>query len=379
MPGDFWLRATDAFVPVTFFVFGCIVGSFLNVCIHRMPLDQSLLRPPSHCPKCQSPIPWRLNIPLLAWLWLKGRCANCRAPIPWRYPMVELLTGLLFAAAWLRMGSAAQLTPAAFLAAAVLCVFLAGLITATFIDLDHYIIPDRITYGGMAAGLAASLVSSRLLSLDSVMPLAPASALARSAVGCVVGGAMVYAVVRVGKWLFGRQTYTLEPGERLLFAESALRFADGEMPYEDIFYRESDAVTLHASRVELLDRCYTDVDVRLTMTRLTIGSESFRPEEVPHLEVETREVIVPREAMGLGDVKFMAAIGAFLGWQATVFSLMASALLGALVGVTLMAIQRGEYTGRMPYGPFIAVAAALWVFGGHALWRWWFESMRAPF
>ncbi len=378
MPNDFWLQAMDFFWPMSFFMLGSVVGSFLNVCIHRIPLEQSLLHPPSHCPKCEHAIPWHLNIPLLAWLWLRGRCAHCRNPISVRYPLVELLTGVAFMAAWLRMRHGVDITPSQWIAAAVLCVLLAGLITATFIDFDHFIIPDRITFGGMALGLLFALATPRLLDLNAKTPPNTTAALVSSGLGLLVGGVMVYAVVRVGKLLFGKQTYALEVDERLVFTETGLVFADGEMPYDDIFYRKSDAITLHAARAELVDRCYTNVDVRLTMDSLTIGSETFTPESVPYLEVQADEVTIPREAMGLGDVKFMAAIGAFLGWQATVFSLMASALIGAVVGVTLMVFKKGEWTGRLPYGPYIALAAVLWVFGGHELWRWWFDSMLTP-
>ena len=89
-------------------------------------------------------------------------------------------------------------------------------------------------------------------------------------------------------------------------------------------------------------------------------------------QVVTDEIVVPREAMGFGDVKFMAAIGAFLGWQAVVFSLMISAMIGATVGITLIALRKSEWSSRLPYGPYIALAATFWIFGGQRLARWWF-------
>ena len=95
---DFWTRAPIVFWSVVFFVFGTVVGSFLNVCIHRMPLDLSLAKPGSQCPKCGFAIPWRLNIPIVSWLWLRGRCRQCAASISPRYLGVELLTGLAFLA-----------------------------------------------------------------------------------------------------------------------------------------------------------------------------------------------------------------------------------------------------------------------------------------
>src|SRR5579862_1236531 len=99
-----WAQVPFAFWAIVFFAFGAVVGSFLNVCIHRMPLEESIVSPPSHCPHCQYRIPWYLNIPLVTWLWLRARCANCRAPISARYFLVELLTALLFLESWLAFG-----------------------------------------------------------------------------------------------------------------------------------------------------------------------------------------------------------------------------------------------------------------------------------
>ena len=128
---DFWTRAPFVFWSVVFFVFGTVVGSFLNVCIHRMPLDLSLAKPGSQCPKCGFAIPWRLNIPIVSWLWLRGKCRQCAASISPRYLGVELLTGLAFLASWLAFG--VQTTPGVLLAVTWGFV-LAGLIVATFID-----------------------------------------------------------------------------------------------------------------------------------------------------------------------------------------------------------------------------------------------------
>ena len=117
--------------------------------------------------------------------------------------------------------------------------------------------------------------------------------------------------------------------------------------------------------MELADRCYKDVRVRLSPTRLRIGEEELNPEEVPYLEAVCGKIVLPREAMGLGDVKFMAAIGAFLGWQAVVFSLILSSFIGGiLVGLPLVLLRRRELSSRLPYGPYIALAAAIWIFEG---------------
>ncbi|HZO84096.1 MAG TPA: A24 family peptidase, partial [Verrucomicrobiae bacterium] len=136
------------------------------------------------------------------------------------------------------------------------------------------------------------------------------------------------------------------------------------IPYGELLYRKTDVITFEAKMVELIDRCYKNVRIRLTSEKLEIGDETFDPEQVPHLEAITDQMILPREAMGLGDVKFMAAIGAFLGWKATLFSLMLSSVIGAAVGLALILMRRQEWSSKLPYGPYIALAAIVWMFGG---------------
>ncbi|HXG49057.1 MAG TPA: prepilin peptidase [Methylomirabilota bacterium] len=356
-----WAAVPFHFWSITFFTFGCIVGSFLNVCIHRMPLGQSIVSPPSHCPHCRYSIPWYLNIPLVTWLYLRGKCAHCGAPIAVRYFLVELLTGVAFLGSWLVLG------PQSAGVAVVICLFLAGLIVATFIDFEHFIIPDEITIGGMAAGFVCSLAVPALHGTSSHVV-----ALLQSALGMVVGGGVVYGVLRAGKLMFGRFKVELPPESRVIFTETALKLPNEEIPYEEIFYRKSDTIVLEARRLELIDRCYPAAAVRLSPERLEIGEEQMDPEAVPHMEAVTSQLVLPREAMGFGDVKFMAAIGAFLGWKATLFSLLASSMIGAVVGLMLIALRRQEWSSRIPYGPYIALAAVIWVFGGRRLPAWWF-------
>jgi len=348
-----WARVPFHFWSLMLFALGCMVGSFLNVCIYRMPLGQSIVSPPSHCPHCKYSIPWYLNVPLLTWLTLRGRCRNCGVPISVRYFLVELLTGIMFLACWLRFGAVSAPM------AVVLSFFIAGLIAATFIDFEHFIIPDEITVGGMVAGFLCSAV---LPGLHGVQYMA--SGIWQSVLGIIVGWGIVYAILRIGKLLFGRQKLSLPPETRVFFGETALHLPDQVVPYEDLFYRDSDALIVKAQRVEMIDRCYGECEVRLSKPVLRIGTDEYSPDQVPYMSVLSAEMVLPREAMGFGDVKFMAAIGAFLGWQATVFSLMVSSMIGALVGVTLILIGRREWSSRLPYGPYIAAAAVLWIFGG---------------
>lgn len=350
---DLWARVPFEFWALVFFAFGCCVGSFLNVCIHRMPLGMSIVSPPSHCPHCKYSIPWFLNVPLVTWLALRGQCKNCGASISIRYFLVELLTGLAFMGCWLHFGRASALL------ALVYAVLLAGLIAATFIDFEHFIIPDEITFGGMAAGFIASFF---LPSLHGETTLT--GGMKQSLLGLGVGAGVIYGILRLGKLLFGRQRLALPADTTIVFSETAIHLPDREIPFEDVFYRQSDVIALQARRVELIDRCYRDVLVRLSPRSLRIGDDELNPETVPYMEAVSAEIVLPREAMGLGDVKFMGAIGAFLGWQAVMFSLMASSIIGSCVGVALILMRRREWSSRLPYGPYIALAAVIWIFTG---------------
>jgi len=357
-----WTAVPFHFWSFVFFLFGSMTGSFLNVCIYRMPRGESIVTPPSHCPHCGYRIPFYLNIPLVTWLYLRGKCARCGEPISFRYFLVELLTALVFLSCWLAFGrQSAGL-------ALIYCLILAGFIVATFIDFEHFIIPDEITLGGMVVGFLCSFALPALHGVET-----RAQALQQSFWGIAVGGGLIYGILRFGKLLFGRQNFKLAPGSKIIFTETALHLPDKEIPYEEIFYRKSDAVVLKARMIELPDRCYPSAALRLTPAKLQIGEETFNPEEVPYLEALTDEIVIPREAMGFGDVKFMGAIGAFLGWKAVVFSLMASAMLGSVVGIALIALRRREWSSRLPYGPYIAVAATFWIFGGKELVMRWLD------
>jgi leader peptidase (prepilin peptidase)/N-methyltransferase len=356
---EVWAAVPMQFWSLVFFVFGCIVGSFLNVCIYRMPRGENIVTPPSHCPHCGYSIPWYLNVPLVTWLYLRGRCANCRAPISVRYFLVELLTGFLFLLCWLNYHQTPWL-------ALVYCLVIAGFIVATFIDFEHFIIPDEITLGGVVVGFLGSFAFPALHRKSSVM-----LSMKESFLGILVGAVVLYAILRLGKLMFGKQQLLFPPDTRIVFTETKLQLPDKDIPYEELFYRKSDFVLLEAKQLELPDRCYKNATVRLTPDVLQIDEENISPEEVTYMEIVTDKIVLPREAMGLGDVKFMAAIGAFLGWQAVLFSLMFSSVIGALVGVGLILFKKQAWSSRIPYGPYIALAATFWIFGGRRLLEWW--------
>jgi leader peptidase (prepilin peptidase)/N-methyltransferase len=156
---------------------------------------------------------------------------------------------------------------------------------------------------------------------------------------------------------------------KIVFSETGVHLPDRAVPYEELFYRQSDRILLRARTVELVDRCYKNVAVRLSPALLQIEEEKLNPETVLHLEAVSSEIVLPREAMGFGDVKFMAAIGAFLGWKAVIFSLMLSSAIGSVVGLSLIAIGRRQ--ARLAYGPYIAMAAVVWIFAGPELVEWY--------
>jgi len=178
---------------VFWFIVGSLWGSFLNVCIYRLPREQSIVRPRSHCPSCQHLIAWRENLPLLSYIGLRGRCAHCGGRISWRYPIVELITGVATVGVVSRFGA----WPIGW----VYVAFVAALIAASFIDLEFQIIPDEISLGGLAAGLLVSALIPSLHGTDSHL-----ASFGRSVVGMVVGGGVLYGTGVVGDFIFRKES-----------------------------------------------------------------------------------------------------------------------------------------------------------------------------
>jgi len=171
----------DAVIVAGAVLVGLCFGSFLNVCILRLPRDQSLLRPRSTCPHCKQPIAWRDNIPLFSWLWLRGKCRWCHAPISNQYPLIEALVGVLFGAAVLAYGISLDAAKAA--------VFGTLLLGIAITDARHYIIPDEFTWGGLVLGL--------LLALGNGVP-----GFLEALLGAAVGFALLWLVAMAGAWVF---------------------------------------------------------------------------------------------------------------------------------------------------------------------------------
>ncbi len=349
---------------------GAAIGSFLNVCIYRLPLGLSVNEPRrSFCPSCRQSIPWFLNIPLLSWLWLRGRCASCRTSIPVRYPAVELITALLFLALWTRFAPADPLLHPPLLILP-LWVLAALLVTATFIDFDHYIIPDQITVGGTVAGLLFSALLPVLHQTDSHT----AGAL-WSVLGAATGFFSLWAVVELGKLAFGRKRVQFDSPQPMVWTlqgdDAELVLGDERSRWSEMFARPSDRLLVQADWVEIEGDRRENVLLTFEYEQLSVLDRKWDLNQVREIRAAATSLVIPREAMGFGDVKFMACIGAFLGWKAALFTFFAASCIGACVGLTAILLRRRAASNQIPFGPYLAAAALLWIFAGQPLLDWW--------
>jgi len=244
---------SDPLLLLISFIVGSIVGSFLNVCIARIPAGDSIVFPGSHCPVCGTPLIWYENIPIVSYCLLRGTCRSCHVRISPVYPVVEIITAAASLTLFMKFGPTLRF--------AVTFLFTAALIVITFIDLKHQIIPDVITLPGIPLFLASGVFIMELSFRDAL-------------IGCIVGGGSLFFVGFVYK------------------------------------------------------------------------------------------LIKKQEGMGGGDVKLLAMIGGFLGWQSLLFVILISSLFGAVVGVAVMVYQRGSMQTAIPFGPFLSLAAVLYLFCG---------------
>jgi len=333
---------------VVVMVFGLVCGSFLNAVIHRLPRGVGLSHPRrSFCPQCGRSLPWHENIPLLSWLWLRGRCAGCSARIPARYPFVEALTAGLFLMLWWSFPPAV---------AAAYMVLAAILVAGTFIDLEHMILPDSLTLGGAAAGVLLAMFVPGLLPGE-----AWDARLRSSLFGAGVGFAALFAVVELGKLAFGRKRLALDPAEAFRLAlrdgRPLLLIGGEEWELEEFFYRPTDELEIHLEDGAVW---------RFGQRGLAREGAVIAYADCEGASGTARKLVVPREAMGFGDVKLMLTLGAFLGWPGALFSIAAGSVVGAAAGVALLALRRVDEAGRIPFGPYLAAGALLWIFAGPA-------------
>ena len=344
------------------FVLGAALGSFLNVCIYRWPVDLSINRPRrSFCPQCKQPIPWHQNLPLVSWLALGGRCANCQAKIPFRYFAVELVTALLFLAIWQRFP---------WQVAIAYWIFVSFLIVGTFIDFEHFIIPDRVTIGGTIAGVGCSIVVPALMQTNSRV-----AAGVRAALAAALGYVILWIVLEAGKIAFGRKRIAFDGPTQFTWTKrdddaDFVVGAEGSL-WSEYFAREKDRLLLQCDEVRIDDREYGNVTLDFRYDRVNADDHVLMLDDVTHIAGVTRELVIPREAMGRGDLKFLAAIGAFLGWRAVLFSLFAGSLLGSAIGLVTLVVGKPVWSAKLPFGPYLAFGAVAWMFFGETVLRWY--------
>ncbi len=349
------------------FVLGAVIGSFLNVVIYRIPVGLGLNEPKrSFCPHCKAQIPWTQNLPMVSWLLLRGKCAQCGGRIAFRYFAVELLTAVLFLVIWnqcLEAGTMHFILP--------LWTLVGLLIAATFIDLDHFIIPDELTLGGTAVGLLFSLAIPQLMGQESHW-----MGLLWSAVGAGSGYLLLWGVVEAGKLAFGKKKLTFDPPAEFQWTRQGddAEFAvDGEkMLWSDIFSREKDQLIMETEEPRADDQPLEGATtLRFFYNRLVLPGRDVFLDTLATVSGKVRSIVVPREAMGFGDVKFIACIGAFLGWKAVLFTIGSASAIGAVAGLGLILAGRRDASGRIPFGPYLAMGALLWIVAGPALIEWY--------
>jgi leader peptidase (prepilin peptidase) / N-methyltransferase len=363
---------------VSAFVLGAAIGSFLNVGIYRLPRDISIKEPRrSFCPVCKTQIPWQQNIPLVSWLFLRGRCAKCGARIAFRYFGVELLTALLFLAIW-------EVFP--WKIAIAYWVFVSILLIATFVDLEHFIIPDQITIGGTIAGIVASFVVPELMNTDSRL-----AALVRAALAAALGYVILWIVLEGGKIAFGKKRVKLDGPTPFTWTRHGddADFVVGEERslWSDYFARDKDRLLLHCdeakidnpeiigARESIRSRAYKNEVLDFHYNRIRVGADEFVLDTVDRISGVAHELEIPREAMGRGDLKFLAAIGAFLGWRGVLFSIFAGSVVGSIVGLATLLIGKRVWSAKLPFGPYLAFGALTWIFFGDAFVRWYFSLL----
>lgn len=364
------------------FYMGAGIGSFLNVVIYRLPRGISVNQPRrSFCPACNQQIPWYHNIPLISWILLRGRCKDCGTSISARYLGVELLTGLLFYGIfWKISGDWSQIMvwgPQVL----VLWIFVSLLVAGSFIDIEHYILPHEITLGGTAVGLIGSFSIPGMMQETSHLRGGMMS-LASAALG--LGG--LWLVVELGKLAFGRlrlhyDAPTLwsvtQPDEK---EPPIVTIGEEKTGWADIFSRASDRMIITAPALAVNERSYENVNAELWMEKLIVRQadgklDQFNLEGVTLLKGTTTNIVIPREAMGFGDVLLLMMIGSFTGWQCVLFTLLAASVLGTLIAGLSRLMGRSEWGQKIPFGPYLAAGAIIWVFSGPQILAWYLSLL----
>lgn len=358
---------------ITSLILGASVGSFLNVAIYRIPRGLSVNSPKrSFCPSCKKPIPWFRNIPILTWIFQKGKCHECGSGIAVRYVLVELLTALLFGLGWILFPN---------LHAILIFIFVFLLVGISFIDIEHLLIPVDWTWWGAGIAFLLSAFLPQIVLLDGLITLESfdfisgfqhESAMLSSLLGWGFGYGLLIAIVLFGKLAFGKKVITLDEKEGWKLKEpetdeEELEFhLDAEhLSWSELFYRKSDKLIIETESIELNGKALSGEKCIITQEEIIINDQHYSIAELTSLSGTTKKITIPREAMGAGDPPLLAMIGAFLGAPAVIFTLFSSSVF-ALLAALLGKLGMGQ---RLPYGPFLALGGLTWLFGGWKLWN----------
>ena len=349
------------------FVIGLICGSFYGRCIYWLPREGSFAKlAHSHCPACQRLIPWHQQIPLFSWFWLRDSHHECGDRIHARHPIVEVVTGAFFMIAFWRFG---------FPLVVPIWILGSVLILTTFIDIEFFVIPDVLSKPAIVAGIVSSLIFPELQATSSRLVAG-----GLSVVGVLVGGGILFVVGELGKRGFGRYKVVLPTLARFSFekvsADDAKIIIDGEsFHWGDHFCREKDCIRIRAEEVTINDRSFPTADLSFYYDRLETVHGTISLTDLHALEGRTAYAEFPREAMGLGDVKLIAAIGAFTGWAGVLFTIPAASVFGAIFGIGTMLIGHREWSSKIPFGPYLAIGAILWLFCGREFLAWYMRLL----
>jgi len=332
------------FVEVFMIFLGACVGSFLNVCIVRMPKELSIVSPGSHCMSCKKPVAWYDNIPLLSYVLLGGKCRYCKAKYSIRYFFIELLTAVTFWAFFKYFGLTAVM--GAYL------VMVSGFIVATFVDFEYRIIPDEISIGGMFAGLILSFFIPELhgLPLQFGNWLINLKSLGWSVLGVLAGGGTIYAMTIIGNGLIPRSMRKIDHATKE-------EFADAFSPMKkDII----DGLWANMVRSGYMN---DNGDIFKTYWDIKKPADlQFDPEFVAYKKKVFKTVLM--DTTGGGDVKLMAMVGAFLGWKLAFLTFFLAPFFGAVYGIVEKIRTKDS---AIAYGPFLVLAALISLFFGEKI------------
>ncbi len=347
------------------FIFGAVCGSFFNVVICRLPLGESIAMPPSHCRQCGEPIQWYDNIPMISYIVLGGRCRACKTPYSFRYFVVELLTAVLFA---LVVSKYVEVTTRGSVWKGVGLTlfhffFVGGMIVSAFTDLDHQIIPNEITYTGIPLGLVASFLFPKMMFPGTtLLPAAHWKSLLHSFLASVGAGGFLLVIAIVVKRMI-RPHVIASPMAGTFYAAASPDSGPGVSVGQEV---EGDEIVATVKAKKVLKQIPAEFYGRVSKILVSHGE---------HVESGQPLMHIRKEALGWGDVKLLAVIGAFLGWQLALLTVFLSSVVGLLGHVVLVTVKRSDWRAAIPFGVYIAPASLISYFWGHDMIRWYVTTM----